>query len=46
MFGLMEARACALDDDAKERRRLQYCGTCKTLGSLYGQRSRLLPARP
>ena len=46
MFGLMKARACALDDDAKERRRLQYCGTCKTLGSLYGQRSRLLPARP
>lgn len=42
MFGLMKARACALDDDAKETRRLQYCGTCKTLGALYGQRSRLL----
>jgi len=42
MFGLMKARACALDDDAKEQRRLQYCGTCKTLGSLYGQRARLL----
>lgn len=42
MFGLMKARACALDDDEKERRRLRYCGTCKTLGALYGQRSRLL----
>jgi hypothetical protein len=42
MFGLMRARACALDDDARELRRLQYCGTCKTLGSLYGQRARLL----
>ncbi|HQQ78296.1 MAG TPA: DUF5685 family protein [Thermoanaerobaculia bacterium] len=42
MFGLMKARSCALDDDAKETRRLQYCGTCKTLGALYGQRSRLL----
>lgn len=42
MFGLMKVRTCSLDDDAKELRRLQYCGTCKTLGSLYGQRARLL----
>ena len=42
MFCLMQGRACALDNDGKELRRLQYCGTCKTLGSLYGQRSRLL----
>jgi hypothetical protein len=31
MFGLM-----------RRAPRLPYCGTCKTLGSLYGQRSRLL----
>src|SRR5882762_9674879 len=31
MFGLMRRAS-----------RLPYCGTCKTLGSLYGQRSRLL----
>lgn len=42
MFGLMKARTCSIDDDAKELRRLQYCGTCKTLGSLYGQKTRLL----
>lgn len=42
MFGLMKARACALGEDEKEARRLQYCGTCKTLGSLYGQKARLL----
>jgi hypothetical protein len=42
MFGLMKARTCSLDENAKEIRRLQYCGTCKTLGSLYGQKARLL----
>lgn len=42
MFGLMKARTCSIDDDAKELRRLQYCGTCKTLGSLYGQKTRFL----
>lgn len=42
MFGLMKARTCSLDDDAKELRRLQYCGTCKTLGSFYGQKTRFL----
>jgi hypothetical protein len=31
MFGLM-----------RRAKRLPYCGTCKTLGTLYGQRSRLL----
>ena len=36
MFGLMKARTCSLDDEAKELRRLRYCGTCKILGSLYG----------
>jgi hypothetical protein len=42
MFGLMKARTCSVDEDAKELRRLQYCGTCKTLGSLYGQKTRFL----
>jgi DNA-binding transcriptional MerR regulator len=42
MFGLMKARTCTISDDEKESRRLHYCGTCKTLGSLYGQRTRFL----
>jgi hypothetical protein len=42
MFGLMKARTCTVSDDEKESRRLHYCGTCKTLGSLYGQRTRFL----
>lgn len=28
--------------EEKEFRRLNYCGTCKTIGSLYGQKSRFL----
>src|SRR5438132_460279 len=27
---------------APPNRRVHYCGTCKTMGSLYGQRSRVL----
>ncbi len=42
MFGLMRAKKCGMSDDEKEFRRLNYCGTCKTMGSLYGQKSRLL----
>jgi len=42
MFGLMKARICHLDGDQKLRRRLHYCGACKTIGALYGQRSRFL----
>ena len=42
MFGLMRAKKCGMSDDEKEFRRLNYCGTCKTIGSLYGQKSRLL----
>src|SRR5689334_7719632 len=42
MFGLMRARTCAVEPEERRRRRLHYCGTCKTAGRLYGQRSRFL----
>jgi hypothetical protein len=42
MFGLMRAKKCGMSDAEKHFRRLNYCGTCKTLGALYGQKSRLL----
>ncbi len=42
MFGLMRAKKCGMSDAEKDFRRLNYCGTCKTIGSLYGQKSRLL----
>lgn len=42
MFGLMRAKKCGMSADEKNFRRLNYCGTCKTIGSLYGQKSRLL----
>lgn len=42
MFGLMKARTCASNAQAAKLRRLHYCGTCKTMGSLYGQRARML----
>lgn len=42
MFGLMRAKKCGLSADEKNFRRLNYCGTCKTIGSLYSQRARFL----
>jgi Family of unknown function (DUF5685) len=42
MFGLMRAKKCGMSAAEKHFRRLHYCGTCKTIGSLYGQKSRLL----
>ena len=42
MFGLMKARTCSLSPELKRHRRLHYCGTCKTIGGLYGHRSRAL----
>ncbi|MEZ5427847.1 MAG: DUF5685 family protein [Pyrinomonadaceae bacterium] len=42
MFGLMRAKKCGMSAEEKHFRRLNYCGTCKAIGSLYGQRSRLL----
>jgi len=42
MFGLMRVKKCGMSDAEKHFRRLHYCGTCKTIGSLYGQKSRFL----
>jgi hypothetical protein len=42
MFGLMRSRSCSLTPEQKLNRRLHYCGTCKTMGRLYGQRTRFL----
>lgn len=42
MFGLMKPRHCRQTPEQKRDHRLHYCGTCKTLGRLYGQRTRLL----
>lgn len=42
MFGLMQAKRCDLTIEQRNERRLHYCGTCKTLGSLYGQKTRAL----
>lgn len=42
MFGLMRAKTCGLSDAQKLRRRASYCGTCKSLGALYGQKERML----
>lgn len=42
MYGLMRAKTCGLSNDEKLRRRMHYCGTCKTLGAMYGARTRFL----
>jgi hypothetical protein len=42
MFGLMRAKRCGLTAEQRNERRLHYCGTCKTLGGLYGQKTRAL----
>lgn len=42
MFGIMRPQGCGTSDAAKEHHRLHYCGTCKAMGSDYGQASRLL----
>jgi hypothetical protein len=42
MFGLMRAKSCSMTTAEKHFRRLHYCGTCKTIGSLYGQKARFL----
>lgn len=41
MFGLMKYYRCAAAPEDRERYRLHYCGVCKTLGKLYGQKTRL-----
>ncbi len=42
MYGLMRAKTCGLSNEDKLRRRMHYCGTCKTLGAMYGARTRFL----
>lgn len=42
MYGLMRAKSCGQPPAEKQRYRLHYCGACKTMGSLYGQRARML----
>lgn len=42
MYGLMRARTCGLSNEDRLRRRMHYCGTCKTLGAMYGARTRFL----
>ncbi len=39
MFGLLKHRK--LDEEQYSDFRLNYCGTCKTIGKLYGQKERL-----
>ena len=42
MYGLMRAGICSRHRERAHHRRLHYCGACKTMGRLYGQKSRLL----
>jgi uncharacterized protein DUF5685 len=42
MYGLMRARHCGQSPEQSDHHRFHYCGACKTMGRLYGQRSRLL----
>lgn len=41
MFGLMKNTGCT-QTEQQDWYRKHYCGTCKSMGSLYGQRSRML----
>ena len=41
MFGLMRARTCVKHTDTWRQWRNHYCGTCKTIGSRYGQAARM-----
>ena len=38
----MRAKKCGMTETEKHFRRLNYCGTCKTTGALFGQKSRFL----
>lgn len=43
MYGLMKAQSCSRHNKEEANlHRLHYCGTCKTMGRLYGQKSRFL----
>ncbi len=41
MFGLMQFHSCHKTDEERAQHRLLYCGTCKAIGTLYGQSSRV-----
>jgi len=41
MFGLMKACSCNKSSEERELRRMHYCGTCKSIGRLYGQKARV-----
>ena len=40
MFGLMKPLKCSIDKKDGKGHRYYYCGTCKTIGSLYGHKMR------
>ncbi len=42
MFGIMKKRCGESCDLDRKTHRVHYCGTCKSMGKLYGQKSRLL----
>ena len=42
MFGFMRNRECEHHSPLAPNYRLHYCGTCKTMGTLYGQKTRPL----
>ena len=42
MFGLMRLHRGPHSNEIERRWRMHYCGTCKTIGSRYGQRARLM----
>ena len=42
MYGLLKSCACRSSRQERDLKRLAYCGTCKALGALFGQKARLL----
>lgn len=42
MFGVMKNRSCSQSNEQKYEYRLHYCGTCKAMGTLFGQTARFL----
>lgn len=40
MFGLMKPLKCSIDKKDGKGHRYYYCGTCKTIGALYGHKMR------
>lgn len=42
MFGLLKTCTCRQSKEKRTLNRLSYCGTCKVIGSLYGQKARFV----